>query len=214
MSAAFSDLARSFRERLPSYICIAVLFALVVLSSYYSYTSKYGLIRTIPDRDSPAFVAHGTLTTEFTADGTPLRRFSAEYAEHYTDGRFYATRTRAETLDPAKPRLTASADKATSTDDGETVLFSGNVLVTRAADAKTAPFRFSTTHATVYPDASRLETDAPVELINGANITTATGLTYDNVDHTVELHSRVHSIYIPKPSAAADALQQDSGEKQ
>lgn len=212
MSAAFSNLTKGVRERLPSYMCIAVLFALVVLSSYYSYSAKYGLIRTIPDRDSPDFIAHGTLTTEFTADGTPLRRFSAEYAEHFTDGRFHATRPRAETLDPSKPRLTASADKATSNDDGETIVFSGNVLVTRAADAKTAPFRFSTTHATVSPDASRLETDAPVELVNGANITTGTGLAYDHVDHTVELRSRVHSIYIPKAPMAADAIHHNSGE--
>lgn len=211
MSVTLTGLEKSLRERLPGLVGIAVLAALVLFSTYYSYTAKYGLTKTVADPNSPDFIAHGTVTTEFAQDGTPYRRFSAEYSEHYNDGRFMATRPRAETLDPSKPRLTASADQATSTDDGGTVLFTGNVLVTRAADAKTAPLRFSTTHATVYPDASRMTTDAPVEIVNGANITTGTGFDYDNVDHIAQLHSKVHSVYIPKPSPTAEA-NSDSGE--
>ena len=85
-------------------------------------------------------------------------------------------------------------------DGGETFTFNGNVLVTRAGDINNAPMRFTTPFATVYPDTSRLETSAPVVLEHGADITTGIGITLDNVDRTVNIHTNVKSIFAPRRS--------------
>ena len=73
-------------------------------------------------------------------------------------------------------------------------------MVTRAGDLKDPPMRFTTPHATVYPDTSVLESDAPVVLEHGEDVTTGIGITLDNVDRTVNIHTNVKSIFAPRRS--------------
>ena len=42
------------------------------------------------------------------------------------------------------------------------------------------------------------ETGAPVKLVNGADVTTGIGMTFDNVERTVNIHSNVKSSFSPR----------------
>ena len=68
----------------------------------------------------------------------------------------------------------------------------------RAGDHNNAPMRFETEQLTVYPDTEIFETDAPVRLVNGADVTTGIGMTFDNVERTVHIHGNVKSSFAPR----------------
>lgn len=186
------------RDRITAGIGAGVLLVLVASSYYYSIRTEIDANQAFIDRDAPDFIAHNISVTEFTKDGSADRRVFAEYAEHYADGRMSSIKPRMVTLSADKPQVRATADTGQSMDGGETFTFSGNVLVTRAGDINEPPMRFSTPFATVYPDTSRLETSAPVVLERGADITTGIGITLDNVDRTVNIHTNVKSIFAPR----------------
>lgn len=186
------------RDRITAGIGIGVLTVLVGMSYYYSIRTEIAANQAFIDRDAPDFIAHNIAVTEFNPDGSAERRLFAEYAEHYADGRMSSIKPRMVTLSAEEPQVRATADTGQSMDGGETFTFNGNVLVTRAGNLTDPPMRFSTPFATVYPDTSRLETTAPVVLEHGADITTGIGITLDNVDRTVNIHTNVKSIFAPR----------------
>ena len=188
------------RDRITAGVGAGVLLVLVASSYYYSIRTEIEANQAFIDRDAPDFIAHNISVTECKDDGSADRRLFAEYAEHYTDGRMSSIKPRMVTLSADKPQVRATADSGQSMDGGETFTFNGNVLVTRAGDINNAPMRFTTPFATVYPDTSRLETSAPVVLEHGADITTGIGITLDNVDRTVNIHTNVKSIFAPRRS--------------
>ena len=179
------------RDRITAGLGVSVLAVLAAMSYYYSIHTETEALRAEIIRESPDF-------TQFKADGTAERRIFADYAEHYEDGRMTSLRPRLVTLSVDKPQVKASADTGISSDAGETVHFTGNVIVTRAGDRENAPMRFETEQLTVFPDTEIFETGAPVKLVNGADVTTGIGMTFDNVERTVNIHSNVKSSFSPR----------------
>lgn len=191
------------RDRITALVGIVLLAILAATSYYYSLISDVSTLKNPVHRESPDFITRDIVITEFEKDGRAKRRFFADYAEHYSDGRMSSIRPRMVTLLADEPQVKASADTGSSMDDGESFVFTGNVRVTRAGDREHAPLKFKTTHVTVYPDTNILETDAPVEMTSGSDITTGTGLTLDNVDRTVKIHHNVRTITLPKNNETA-----------
>lgn len=186
------------RDRVTAGIAIVLLGGLVLLSFYYSLQVQIQGFAAPKQTQTPDYIAHNIAVTEFAADGTASRRVFADYAEHYADGRMSAIGPRLVTLDPKTAQVRASADSGLSNDSGESFVFTGNVTVTRAGDAQNLPLRFTAPTVTVFPDSSTLETDAPVELTQGSDVTTGVGLSLDNVDRTVRIHSNVHTTTLPR----------------
>lgn len=186
------------RDRITAGLGIGVLAAVAALSYYYSIHSETEALRAEIFRESPDFTSTNIALTQFKPDGTAERRLFADYAEHYEDGRMTSIRPRLVTLSVDEPQVKASADTGISTDSGETVNFTGNVVVTRAGDHENAPMRFETEQLTVFPDTEIFETDAPVKLVNGADVTTGIGMTFDNVERTVKIHGNVKSSFAPR----------------
>lgn len=186
------------RDRITAGLGVSVLAVLAAMSYYYSIHTETEALRAEIIRESPDFTSTNIALTQFKADGTAERRIFADYAEHYEDGRMTSLRPRLVTLSVDKPQVKASADTGISSDAGETVHFTGNVIVTRAGDRENAPMRFETEQLTVFPDTEIFETDAPVKLVNGADVTTGIGMTFDNVERTVNIHSNVKSSFSPR----------------
>ncbi len=186
------------RDRITAGLGIGVLATVAAMSYYYSIHSETEALRAEIFRESPDFTSTNIALTQFRPDGTAERRIFADYAEHYEDGRMTSIRPRLVTLSVDEPQIKASADTGISTDSGETVNFIGNVIVTRAGDHENAPMRFETEQLTVFPDTEIFETDAPVKLVNGADVTTGIGMTFDNVERTVNIHSNVKSSFAPR----------------
>lgn len=186
------------RDRITAGFGVGVLALLAASSYYYSLQSEIDANRALVDREAPDFITTGISITEFEPTGQARRRVYADYAEHFTDGRLSTLGPKMVTLSVNEPQLIASADAGQSLDGGETYFFTGNVTVTRAGDRNQAPMRFTTTHLTVFPDTSRIETDAAVRLESGSDITTGIGMTLDNVERTVDIHSNVRTSVLPK----------------
>lgn len=186
------------RDRITAGLGIGVLAVVAAMSYYYSIHTETEALRAEISRESPDFTSTNIALTQFKADGTAERRIFADYAEHYEDGRMTSLRPRLVTLSVDEPQVKASADTGISSDAGETVHFTGNVVVTRAGDRENAPMRFETEQLTVFPDTEIFETGAPVKLVNGADVTTGIGMTFDNVERTVNIHSNVKSSFSPR----------------
>lgn len=186
------------RDRFTAILGIGLLIVLVLVSYYYALQGEIDNLRMRAKSDIPDYVAHNITITDFDETGAAMRRTRALYAEHYGDGRLITKKPRLATLYVDKPQVKASADTGTSLDAGKTAVFSGHVEVTRAGDLNHAPLRFTTSHLTVYPDDSRMETNAFVRLESGSDVTTGRGMTFDNVDRTVHILSDVRTIVLPK----------------
>lgn len=186
------------RDRITAGFGLGVLALLAASSYYYSLQSEIDANRALVNREAPDFITTGISVTDFEANGQARRRVYAQYAEHFTDGRLSSIEPKMVTLSVNDPQVIASADAGQSVDGGETYVFTGNVVVTRAGDRNQAPMRFTTTHLTVFPDTSRIETDAAVRLVSGSDVTTGIGMTLDNVERTVDIHSNVRTSVMPK----------------
>jgi len=189
---------KRWRDRTISLVGLGVLAMLVGSSTYYALRTNLMYSGGPANKDSPAFVTRDCVITTFKADGSADRRLFAKYAEHYSDGRTTSIQPRFVTLDPDKPQLKASANTGSSLDDGESAVFTGNVLITRDADKEHPAIRLSTTHATVYPDSGIVTSGAPVRIESGTDVMTGIGLRFDNVDRSIILHSNVHSFITPR----------------
>ena len=196
-----------FRDRIAAVVGALVLAALVLVSYYYALLGQIGNLRSTPSSDVPDYIARDVRLTEFDASGAASRRIYAQYAEHFPDGRMMTRRPRLATLYADRPQVKASADTGISLDSGKTAVFSGRVEVTRAGDIDHPPLRFTTSHLTVYPDESRMETDAFVRLESGSDVTTGRGMTLDNVDRTVDILSDVRTIVLPRAAQSQDVGQ-------
>ena len=102
------------------------------------------------------------------------------------------------TLSPDKPQLKISANTASTMDEGQTVVFTGNIVLTRNGDKNNAPLRLTTSRAVVNTDTQVVTGEAPVRIEHGTDTSTGIGFTFDNVDRTATLYSDVHTVIIPK----------------
>ena len=186
------------RDRLISLFGLALLALLVGASAYYAIKSNFSADSAPPNKDSPDFVARGCIVTTFNNDGTGKQRLYSEYAEHFSDGHSVSIRPKLVTLSPDKPQLKISANKASTMDDGQTVFFTGNIILTRSGDKTNAPLRLTTTRAVVNTDTQVVTGETPVRIERGSDVMTGIGFLYDNVDRTAELYSDVHTFIIPK----------------
>ena len=185
------------RDRLISFFGLAVLAILVTASAYYAIKSNFDDGASEPNKDSPDFATRDCVITIFDRDGTGKHRLFSEYAEHYSDGHSVSIRPKLVTLSPDKPQLKISANTASTMDEGQTVVFTGNIVLTRNGDKNNAPLRLTTSRAVVNTDTQVVTGEAPVRIEHGTDTSTGIGFTFDNVDRTATLYSDVHTVIIP-----------------
>ena len=118
--------------------------------------------------------------------------------EHFSDERMRATDASYHSLDPAKPQLALTGDRAWSNDSLETVELEGNVQLSRAPFKDEPDLFFTTEYIKGYLDTYRFETDRKAYMRRGIDTTEASnGMKYDNILHTVELDGSVVSVFHP-----------------
>ena len=184
------------RERITAIIGVALLLLLVGASYYYSIQIRFAGLKYVPSEMSPDFTARNVTLTDFDERGIASQRLAASTLDHYSDERVNATDPRYYSLDPEKPQLTLSGDKAWSSDSLETIELSGNVTITRAALNTEPDLFFQTTYLKGFLDTYRFETQDPVFMRRGIDTTQAQGgMKYDNVAHTVELQDQVVAVF-------------------
>jgi lipopolysaccharide export system protein LptC len=83
-------------------------------------------------------------------------------------------------------------------DQGNTrVKLQGNVQVDRAAQGKGAAMHVTTEALTIYPDDDRMETDQPVQIVQGGANAHGTGLKGNNATRQIQMQGRGSIVYPP-----------------
>lgn len=186
------------RERITAIVGAALLLLLVGASYYYSVQTRIEALKYVPSETSPDFTARSVTLTDFDERGVATARLSANTMEHFSDERMRATDASYHSLDPAKPQLALTGDRAWSNDSLETVELEGNVQLSRAPFKDEPDLFFTTEYIKGYLDTYRFETDRKVYMRRGIDTTEASnGMKYDNILHTVELDGSVVSVFHP-----------------
>jgi lipopolysaccharide export system protein LptC len=186
-------------ERFASWFAVLMLMAVLGASYWYAQTlngaggGDSGRIGAVD------FFAEQVALTGFDAQGRGHYRLFADRMTHYA---------RSDDVDLARPRLLsmrtdeplvqATAQSALVHNNGESVLMSGDVVLTRAADAEHPAMRLDTDQLLALPDDDRFSTAAPVHLHAGSAVLDAVGMDFDNVARRVELRTQVSGVFPPR----------------
>jgi lipopolysaccharide export system protein LptC len=131
------------------------------------------------------------------AMGKPLYRLSAKKLRHYSGSKF----TELESphfiqLDAQSGDVSAMADQATVSSDGNEVDLRGNVLVERAARPGQSLMSMRSERLLVFPERNRLRSPGPVEIHDATLNMHADTMEYDAKQRILTLKGRVHARYI------------------
>lgn len=97
-----------------------------------------------------------------------------------------------------RPPMDIHAARARVDENNTRVLLKDNVRVDRAASGKSAAMVMTTQSMTVYPDEDRMETDQPVQVVQGGASMTAQGMRVNNATRDVHLQGRGTIVLPPK----------------
>lgn len=186
-------------ERIASWF--AVLLMAVVLATSYWYA------RTLRGETAPSggrigeidsYAEHIALTG-FDSLGRPRYRLFADRMTHFTNSDdIDLVKPNLLSMRQDQPRVQATALAAHATNNAETIVLHGDVVLTRAADERRAAMRMTTETMTVIPDEDRFSTAAPVVLESGGSVVHAVGMDFDNVARTVRLRTEVSGSFPPR----------------
>ncbi len=192
---------------------IAALFSVLVLAVLAAFTAflaeRAGIDEGAGPRPRQAgepdyFVERFSLT-RLDERGDPTFRMSAQRLEHFpNDDSSLITRPVLVSLDPGRPRVTLSAERARSQGGSDETLLEGAVVLTRAATAGSAPLRLSTDAVVLYTGREVARTDRPVRIEQGGSVLTGVGMEFDNPARTLRLLGSVRGFWVgPGDSRAA-----------
>lgn len=128
-------------------------------------------------RHDPDFFMENFTVTAMNTTGTPRYKLSADKMKHYPDddtselNRPHITIFRIDT-----PPWIIDADRGWASANGELVLLIGNVRVNREASASTRAMSLTTEELRLRPNDDYAETDKPVTIVSGKDITRAIGM--------------------------------------
>lgn len=186
------------RDRLTAIIAIALLLTLCGMSYWYSVKAELESVVHLSDLESPDFIAHDITMTQFDDTGIAKAKVFAKEVEHFSDGHANAKFPEYASLNPNEAQITARSDRATMTDGGALIRFYDNVDLRQAAFGDKPASRLETSQLDAYPDTDTYNSDKPVKMTRGEDVSHGVGMDYDNVDRTFKLRSRVQTVIQPK----------------
>ncbi|MGZ9075648.1 MAG: LPS export ABC transporter periplasmic protein LptC [Burkholderiaceae bacterium] len=181
------------KDRVTAFIAIVLLASLAGVSYWYSQTTRLKKISSPVSREGPDFVVNGVTLTQFDETGRATNRLHAAELMHFAaDDHSELSQPRLISLRPNQPQLEARAKSANVEADGERVLLSGDVVVTRAPGRDgSPPMQLRTQQLTAIPDLDRYSTEVAAEIDNGDSVVRSIGMDYDNVQRVIKFRSQV-----------------------
>ena len=183
------------RDRAAALVSIVLLTALA-LGSYYlaEYAGRQRPQAAQPGAaHEPDAFAEDFGLTRIDAQGKPVYQVQARRSVHYADDDstelFEAT---AVSLDPDTPRVVLRADRAVADRGAAQTHLYGNVVLTRAAEARRAAMQVATDYALVLSDTQLVRTHRPVRITQGRSFLAGVGMEYDNVTRRLTVQSQAH----------------------
>jgi lipopolysaccharide export system protein LptC len=186
-------------ERVSSWFAVLLMTVVLATSYWYAQTLRTAMPEGSGSVGTIDFFAEDIALTGFDALGRPRYRLFADRMTHYGNSDDVdLDKPRLLSLRPDQPQVQATALHAHAQNNAQTVELSGDVVLTRAADARHAPMRMDTEVLWAIPDEDRFWTDAPVRIESGASVLNAHGMDFDNVARQVVLRAGVAGVFPPR----------------
>lgn len=183
------------RDRLMQAVAILLLAVLAAGSAWYARVLRQPAGVAVATPGVPDFTARQVVLTQFDAQGQARFRLAADTMRHYVeDDRVEMQAPRIVSLNPERPQVEARARTGRIDNLGERVHLDGDVVLTRAADARTPPMRLTTEYLLAWPDRDRYETDRAVRIERGGSTVEARGMVLDNIARTAEFAGRGRAV--------------------
>ncbi|MGD1983730.1 MAG: LPS export ABC transporter periplasmic protein LptC [Chromatiaceae bacterium] len=187
----------------PRHLVLALLVAGAALLSWWLSEPPAETAERSARPDGPREVAYrvrGFEVVRMTPAGIPAHRLTAETLWHFIDD---------DTTELDTPHLTVfqndeppweiDAERAWVSSDGSLVLLSGEVIIDRAAGARSPPTTIVTRDLRVQPDQDYAETDEPVRVETDSDWLTAVGMrAWLRPPSRITFLSDVEGFYVPR----------------
>ncbi len=190
-------------DRIAAIVSLALLTGLGLFTFYLAQVAERGQrprsADAPPSNDPDYFVERLALLT-MNERGEPAFRLEARELHHFpADDTTDFEAPVMVSLDPARPRVTITANRGKLLQGGVEAHLSGDVVVTRGATANAAPMVASTPYAIVLPDEDIVRTDRPVTVVQGGNRLTGVGMELNNRTRQLRVDSQVRAVLEPPP---------------
>ena len=150
--------------------------------------------------NEPDYYIHNFSTVRMTLDGKPSYIVSGIKLTHYpADDSSDIDKPFVRDLAEGKAPTDIHAERAHIDQDNTRVQLNEHVTITRPPGPGSDALDLKTEALTVYPDSDRMETALPVTVKLGTAVLTGTGMKANNATGQVEVLSRAHIVYPPKP---------------
>lgn len=151
-------------------------------------------------RHEPDYFAEQVVFTRVNLQGQPAFRMSAERLEHFPDDDSVEYRKPvAIGLDVSQPPLRIVADTGRSTSGGDETELFDNVVLHRQAWRDERALTITTNYAILYSKTSIASSPLPVRIEQEGSVLTGTGMTFNNEERTLVVHSDVHGTWLARP---------------
>lgn len=150
--------------------------------------------------NAPDYIAERFSVVRMAASGLPDTIVSGALLTHRpADDSSEIAQPLVQQFTPGQPPLMMRAAQARIDQNNSRIELTGAVQVERAAGAGVQPMRLNTPALTVFPDADRMQTDAPVEMELGAARLNGTGMVANNATRQIDIAHRLRITYPPVP---------------
>ncbi len=180
------------RYRLLAWTPILLLASLAALTFWLDRSVKSGSPLGVRDPSNPDVIVEDFSANLFNPDGSPRYALVAHRMEHRTDEDSTALETPTLThYMPGKAEVQVRSEQAHVSHDAKEVVFTGNVRIVRAADARSGPITVTTSQLNVFPDQDLARSDKEVTITGEHGTLKGVGLEFNNLTRQMRLRSRV-----------------------
>jgi len=181
---------------------VAALTVLGAVAAFTFWVLQVSAPREVRGREAshePDYHFGKPRITRFGADGALELDLTARHAVHFPDDDTVALDDlKVEVRAPDGTAWSMAAARGHAPMAGEVVTLEGGVRIARPAGRAGSAVELTTDHVALDTRAQRLTTDAPVQIVDGANRFTAVGLVADLATERITLKDRVRGSYVAR----------------
>lgn len=192
---------RRLQERLAAILAITLLLGLAAGTWYLAEsTARQGRPGTRTLGHAPDYFVDGLAMIRLNSEGRPVFRMLAQEMRHFPDdGTSEFDKPVIVSLDPERPTVRLTAQRALTDAQGRMTELIGDVVLVREATDDAPQMTVETDFAIVDSDTEIARTTRPVLIRRGDSTLTGVGMEFNNATRQLRLDSQVRGQWQPSP---------------
>lgn len=187
------------RGRLLATMMVAVFCAFGSFWLLQAFDAEDPGVRLGGPASEPDYIVENFSFVRMTDDGRPSYLVSGKRLTHIPQGDVSTVEGPVlRGVEPGRPPMTVTADRARIYHQQHRVDFLGNVDLQRPRTASSEALRVRTQALTALPDEEILKTDQPIEMQLGASSVRGAGMMANNATQKLHIASRGQIVYPPR----------------